>query len=252
MLYTILNLNTGKADNASDFMPEFKEGKVKKDGTPYAGEQGMTIAQQQAMWFKGCALDPITAKILLVTTMDETMDIINMGAGMSEPDLIEWTWNKIYETWARGAKLVTHNGDNYDLPMLITRSIINGIIPYNITDKWGFKDWILDTGPMWLSKKSANFAYEKRKWSVDIIARALGLGGKDGTGAMFEEWWFKKREKALSFATQEIMLQREIYLRLATKRQFEKKTNEDFFAGLEEKPERGKFTEEYLNRKPDF
>lgn len=232
MKYTILNINTGKADNAIDFMPTFKEGKLKKDGTPYAGEQGYTIAQQQAIWFGECALDPITGKLLLVTTMNEDMEIVNQGAGMTEPELLEYAWKVIYDTWARGAKLVTHNGYNYDLPFLSARSWINQIIPFDIRDRWGYYDWILDTGPMFLQQKHANGRFEKRKWSVDIISRAFGLGGKEGTGASFEKWWFEKRETALAFATDEIMKQREIYLRLATVRTFEKTTDTQFLDNL--------------------
>ncbi len=232
MKYTILNINTGQADNAKDFMPEFKAGKLKKDGTPYAGEQGLTIAQQQAMWFDKCALDPITGKLLLVTTMNEDMEIVNEGAGKTEPELLEYAWQVIYDTWARGAKLVTHNGFNYDLPFLTARSWINQIVPFEIRNKWGYHDWILDTGPIFLQAKSANGKWEQRKWNVDIISRAFGLGGKEGTGANFSKWWFEKREKALSFATDEIMKQREIYLRLATTRTFEKTNDKQFLDNL--------------------
>lgn len=110
-------------------------------------------------------------------------------------------------------KFCGHNITGFDLPFLKHRSMILGIKPpAQLLKAMNAKPWdgcIADTMLMWNQDK-------QKRVSLDKLARALGIRGKDGfDGSMVANEWFNgDRSKVIEYCKNDVEITRKVYNRL--------------------------------------
>lgn len=164
------------------------------------------------------ALDPLTGRILVIgikTVGGRESLIFNE----SEATTLKVFWNKYEEVHRQNqGVMIGANISNYDLPFLRRRSWINDVEVPATVRPFPYRYWnslFVDLRDIWLSGQR----YTDCKSSVDLMARALGLGAKDGevNGANFHRYWRGKpdeRELALKYLRRDLDLTFQIARRL--------------------------------------
>lgn len=176
------DIETGKADNYKDFMPEFKEPKDKRS---------KSIEEQQTEWESKLALSPLTGKILAIGFYFNDIDNLHLlSEENSEADIISLFWDNYTEAKADCFTLVGHNIKKFDLPFIIRRGLLYGIRPpINLAkDKYRL-DFFEDTLELW-----GQGNYKDEYTSLDTLARFFKVGKKDSVinhknGETFEKYF---------------------------------------------------------------
>jgi len=102
--------------------------------------------------------------------------------GTNERELLRQFWTRIGEI--RPTLWITHNGLGFDLPFLKKRSIIHQVKPSMDISLAKFRtDPVYDTMAVWSN-------WDMRGWvKLDILARALKVETKSGSGKEVAEMW---------------------------------------------------------------
>ena len=102
--------------------------------------------------------------------------------GVNEQALLRHFWARIGEL--RPTLFVTHNGLGFDLPFLKKRSIIHRVKPSMDINLAKFRtEPVYDTMAVWSN-------WDMRGWvKLDILARALSVETKSGSGKQVAEMW---------------------------------------------------------------
>lgn len=108
--------------------------------------------------------------------------------GENEAELLRRFWRKVGEL--RPNLWITHNGLGFDLPFLKKRSVIHQIRPPLDLNLARFRtDPVYDTMAVWSN-------WDTRGWvKLDVLARALDVATKSGSGAEVAEMWIKQDRK---------------------------------------------------------
>lgn len=176
---------------ASRLMPPFdpsevKVGNLKPENAAAKIEEARKDHEKN--WLEKAALRPETSTILAIGYWDSEKGVIlNSIKNMDgEKDLIEDFWKRVGQ-WHKmtGRPLMTYNGDQFDLPMLVLRSRILGIhVPGNIRKGRYWNGEIFhDLRQDWLLGRKET----EIKSSLDYVAKAFGLAGKNGSGRDFAQ-----------------------------------------------------------------
>ena len=102
--------------------------------------------------------------------------------GSNEQDLLRQFWGRIAEI--RPTLFITHNGLGFDLPFIKKRSIIHRVKPSLEISLAKFRtEPVYDTMAVWSN-------WDMRGWvKLDILARALNVETKSGSGKQVAEMW---------------------------------------------------------------
>ncbi|MDR4492957.1 MAG: 3'-5' exonuclease [Nitrospirales bacterium] len=108
--------------------------------------------------------------------------------GENEAELLRRFWRKIGEL--RPSLWITHNGLGFDLPFLKKRSVIHQIRPPFELNLARFRtDPVYDTMAVWSN-------WDTRGWvKLDVLARALRVPTKSGSGAQVADMWVNQTGK---------------------------------------------------------
>ncbi len=108
--------------------------------------------------------------------------------GDDEGQILRQFWNRLGKT--RPSLIITHNGLGFDLPFIKKRSIIHGVKPpFEISLAKFRTEPVFDTMAVWSN-------WDMRGWvKLDVLARALGVETKSGSGAQVGEMWEKQPKK---------------------------------------------------------
>ena len=111
--------------------------------------------------------------------------------GTNEKELLRSFWSKLGEL--RPALYVTHNGLGFDLPFIRKRSIIHQVKPpFEISLARFRTEPVYDTMAVWSN-------WEMRGWvKLDVLARALNVPTKSGSGAHVADMWAKGQGKEIA------------------------------------------------------
>ncbi len=111
--------------------------------------------------------------------------------GPNEKELLRQFWAKLAQL--RPSLYVTHNGLGFDLPFIKKRSIIQQIRPSCEIPLVKFRtEPIYDTMALWSN-------WETRGWvKLDVLARALNVETKSGSGKQVAEMWAKGQGKDIA------------------------------------------------------
>ena len=111
--------------------------------------------------------------------------------GQNEQELLYKFWERIAEI--RPTLFITHNGLGFDLPFIKKRSIIHKVKPSMEISLAKFRtEPVYDTMAVWSN-------WDMRGWiKLDILARALNVETKSGSGKQVAEMWAAGQRKEIA------------------------------------------------------
>lgn len=163
----------------------------------------------EADFISHAALDATSGRVLaiiyVVGDADPTID-----ADEDEAAMIGRFWNAFLWSVENKSRMAGHNVKGFDLPFLIRRSWVLGVpVPESVIRENRFWNPIFaDTMEIF---GCGQYGF---RISLDNLCRALGLDGKNGSGAMFGELWEHDREAAVNYAVNEGHIHRNVAVRL--------------------------------------
>jgi len=170
------------------------------------------------------ALSAITGRVLAIgyyfTEDEEEGGVVAIGdhilsaddkeSVITERDLLADFWMQ-YEASDEHTRFVGHNIHGFDLPFLIQRSFILGVeVPRGVIKGRFFNEKFVDTMAVWACGRQGSNGMEK----LDTLAKAFGVGAKNGSGAMFAELLEKDRAAAMEYLKNDIALTYEVAKRM--------------------------------------
>jgi 3'-5' exonuclease len=111
--------------------------------------------------------------------------------GTNERELLRQFWARLAQD--RPTLYITHNGLGFDLPFIKKRSIINQVKPSLEINLAKFRtEPVYDTMAIWSN-------WDMRGWvKLDVLARALQVDTKSGSGEQVAEMWEKRQGRELA------------------------------------------------------
>lgn len=215
-------------DKLLALMPAFDPAEVKvgnlKDADKIAAKIADAEVKAKARFLSEAALEPSTGRLACITISALTAQGVDLGSVVNfadgSPDAeaheIERFWQMVEQSLAGSYTLfVGHNILAFDLPFLINRSRILGLrIPRHIYTIKGGKVYMserfIDTRTVWLLGRKPS----EHPSSLDYVAKALGVGAKNGSGADFAQLMQTDREAAKAYAVNDVHITRLVAQRL--------------------------------------
>lgn len=212
----VFDIETGPIDEPelSDRLPKFDPSSV-KCGNLGAEKSALKIAEAKAEFEQEAksraALSALTGRVLAIGYRSEKACVIAHVAAVEggETGLLEQFWRRFSACKADRRLMVGHNIAGFDVPFLLRRSWLLGVeIPADVFDPSGrylsrvFRDTML----LWQCG-----VYRDSYVSLDMLGRALGLGGKtEGvSGGDFAGLYWgdqEQRGKALEYLIRDVEL----------------------------------------------
>jgi hypothetical protein len=184
-------------------VPPFDPGEVKtgnlKDPDKIAQKIAEAEANHRRDFFERAALDPLTARVLVIGLLDyrgfRILDNPNEAAVLRE------FWTACRGEQGRINQMVGFNTWNFDLPFLFRRSWKHRVpVPPGIRRGRYWNDQMVDVRDAW------QLGDRQARGSLESIARHLGVGAKNGNGAEFAMLWRSDRTKAVEYLRNDLEL----------------------------------------------
>jgi len=163
---------------------------AKADNLLEAGE-----AAQQERDYERSSFDGTFSRVICIGMLTFSDDMAPQQAvawyGVQEKELLRQFWDWIGKS--RPSLFITHNGLGFDLPFLKKRSIIHQVKPTMEISLTKYRtEPVYDTLAIWSN-------WESRGWvKLDVLARALGVETKSGSGRQVAEMWHAGRGKEIA------------------------------------------------------
>jgi len=111
--------------------------------------------------------------------------------GSNEKELLRQFWTRLAQD--RPSLFITHNGLGFDLPFIKKRSVIHQVKPSVDISLARFRvEPVFDTMAVWSN-------WESRGWiKLDVLARALNVETKSGSGKQVADLWAKGQRKEIA------------------------------------------------------
>jgi DNA polymerase elongation subunit (family B) len=111
--------------------------------------------------------------------------------GANERELLRQFWTRVGQE--RPSLFITHNGLGFDLPFIKKRSVIHQVRPSIDINLAKFRtEPVYDTMAVWSN-------WDSRGWiKLDVLARALNVETKSGSGFQVAEMWAKGQGKEIA------------------------------------------------------
>lgn len=181
--------------------PEFKPASNLKDPQKIAD----SIAEKRSRYLADAALDWKTAHVVLIGCAD-AFEYKHFDG--DEKTIISQFLTMIGDMLSDGCLVGGHNVKGFDLPMLINRARVLGVvIPQMIVTMWkGRPQWnenIFDTLEL--------FTFGNRQDidgnGVEAISRTLGLPSKTGYGSDFPALWRNAPSQAIAYNKRDVEIE---------------------------------------------
>lgn len=201
-MLTILDIETGPAPAAEleAVMPQFKSPANYKKPEAIAEY----VAQAKSDWIERAALSAVTGRVLCVG-MTMAPDLKGYICEDNEKGCIEHTWG----IWLRGDHFVGWNLKGFDLPFLVRRSWALGVkVPPDLMEGRWWSQRVIDLMELW------SLTNRDQRESLDTVAKALGVGAKNGHGADFARLWAEDRDKARAYLLNDLSITAKIAQRM--------------------------------------
>jgi 3'-5' exonuclease len=134
------------------------------------------------------AFDGTYSRIVCIGLLEFSDQMEPRGAvawyGANERELLRQFWSRLAQD--RPTLFITHNGLGFDLPFIKKRSMIHQVKPSLDINLAKFRtEPVYDTMAVWSN-------WDTRGWvKLDVLARALNVGTKSGSGEQVAEMWEK-------------------------------------------------------------
>ena len=118
-----------------------------------------------------------------------------------EAQMLREFWEMTRGEMGRINQMVGFNTHLFDLPFLIRRSWKHRVqVPFGIRRGRYWSDEMVDLRDAW------QLGDRQARGSLDAIAKHLGIGGKNGSGADFARLWQSDRGKAVEYLRNDLEL----------------------------------------------
>ena len=150
-----------------------------------AAEERQRVEDEQ---YAKSSFDGTFSQIVCIGLLEFSDQMEPRGAvawyGANERDLLRQFWTRL--TQDRPTLFVTHNGLGFDLPFIKKRSMIHQVKPSMDINLAKFRtEPVYDTMAIWSN-------WDTRGWvKLDVLARALNVETKSGSGEQVAEMWGK-------------------------------------------------------------
>lgn len=191
-------------------VPPFDPAEVRtgnlKDPDKIAAKIAEAEANHRRDFFERAALDPLTGRVLAIGLFENA----ERGTGSAEFRIIANDdeaamlgefWDATRGEMGRVNQMIGFNTHLFDLPFLIRRSWKHRVpVPYGIRcgRYWGEES--VDLREAW------QLGDRQSRGSLDVIAKHLGVGAKNGNGADFAAFWQSDRAKAVEYLRNDLEL----------------------------------------------
>ena len=119
----------------------------------------------------------------------------------SEAQMLAQFWDAAANAHAEGLYLAGHYITGFDLPYMVRRSFVHGLVVPRELRPQRYRFW----GHAWFDTAEAwNLGDPQSKMGLDRLAKFLGVEGKSGTGERFGELYKTDRLAALDYLRQDV------------------------------------------------
>lgn len=184
-------------------VPPFDPAEVRtgnlKDPDKIAAKLAEAEANHRRDFFDRAALDPLTGRVLAIGLLDQGgFRILDND---NEPAVLREFWTACRGEMGRINQMVGFNSLLFDLPFLIRRSWKHRVpVPVGLRRGRYWADQMIDLRDAW------QMGDRQARGSLDAIAKHLGIGSKNGSGAEFAKLWQSDRAKAVEYLRNDIEL----------------------------------------------
>jgi len=168
--------------------------------------------QKEDEAYEKSSFDGTFSRIVCIGMILLSNDLQPRGAvswvGSQEQDLLTQFWSKLGQE--RPSLFVTHNGLGFDLPFIKKRSVIHQVKPTMEISLARFRtEPVFDTMAVWSN-------WDARGWvKLDVLARALNVETKSGSGAQVAGMWAEgKRVELAEYCLQDTYVTYACYCRM--------------------------------------
>ncbi len=186
-------------------VPPFDPAEVKtgnlKDPDKIAAKLAEAEANHRRDFFEKAALDPLTGRVVAVGLLyPDSGEFVVIGHEDEAATLREF-WEVTKGEMGRINQMVGFNSNAFDLPFLIRRSWRHRVaVPFGIRRGRYWSDEMVDLRDAW------QLGDRQARGSLDTIAKHLGVGTKNGSGAEFAALWQTDRAKATEYLRNDLQL----------------------------------------------
>lgn len=229
--FIVIDIETKPADNWRDFVKDFDVEEVKIGNLKDQSKIDAKIKQAMAIYWataeKNAALSALTGEVVIIAIYDSRDNAVTILEG-DESTIINQFWDIVLRAVADNMDIVGHNIDGFDIPFLTQRSWIKNIIPVATRQGRYLKSYFKDTMLIFL-----NYAYGK--WtSLNDLAKVLGVGAKIVENSKnFYKLYERDRDKAIAHATNDVIINANVWRRLSQTRSDTSAINIDAFLETE-------------------
>ena len=208
----IYDIETGplpEADLAA-LLPPFDPADIKtgnlKDPEKIAAKLAEAEANHRRDFFEQAALDPLTGRVVAVGLLQ------NAEGGMQKAEfriighddevaMLREFWDVTRGEMGRINQMIGFNSNAFDLPFLIRRSWKHRVpVPFGIRRGRYWAEQMIDLRDAW------QLGDRQARGSLDVVAKHLGVGAKNGSGADFAKLWQSDRAKAVEYLRNDLEL----------------------------------------------
>jgi uncharacterized protein YprB with RNaseH-like and TPR domain len=203
----IFDIETGPLPESelAALLPPFDPAEVKtgnlKDEAKIAAKLAEAEANHRRDFFDRAALDPLTGRVVAVGLLYPDSGEFHVIGHDDEAATLREFWDVCRGQQGRINQMVGFNTHLFDLPFLIRRSWKHRVpVPFGVRRGRYWSDEMIDLRDGWqLGDRMA-------KGSLDVIAKHLGVGAKNGDGKAFAELWASDHAKAVAYLRNDVQL----------------------------------------------
>ena len=199
----------------SALLPPFDPAEVKtgniKDPEKVAAKIAEAEASHRREFFDKAALDPLSGHVVAIGMLvfDELSEAgPDSDAGKcviighdDEAQTLREFWQYTQAEMGRMNPMIGFNIFPFDLPFLFRRSWKRRVpIPFGLRRGRYWGDQLIDLRDVW------QLGDRQARWSLDSIAKHLGVGAKNGDGKAFAELWRSDRKQAEAYLRNDLEL----------------------------------------------
>ncbi len=216
----IYDIETGplpEADLAA-LLPPFDPTDIKtgnlKDPEKIAAKLAEAEMNHRRNFFEQAALDPLTGRVVAIGLLKPTphpsplpraerekIGEFHVIGHDDEATTLREFWDVTRGEMGRINQMIGFNSNAFDLPFLIRRSWKHRVpVPFGIRRGRYWAEQMIDLRDAW------QLGDRQARGSLDVVAKHLGVGAKNGSGADFAKLWQSDRAKAVEYLRNDVEL----------------------------------------------
>ncbi len=203
----IFDIETGPLPESelAALLPPFDPAEVKtgniKDPDKIAAKVAEAETNHRRDFLDRAALDPLTGRVVAVGLLYPDSGEFHVIGHDDEAATLREFWEATRGEMGRIHQMVGFNTHLFDLPFLIRRSWKHRVpVPFGIRRGRYWSEEMIDLRDGWqLGDRMA-------RGSLDVIAKHLGVGAKNGDGKAFAELWARDRAQAVAYLRNDVQL----------------------------------------------